>query len=33
MSKVKICGLSRVDDILAVNIAKPDYVGFVFAKS
>ena len=33
MIKVKICGLSRVADILAVNIAKPDYVGFVFAKS
>ncbi len=33
MSKVKICGLSRVNDILAVNIAKPDFVGFVFAKS
>ena len=33
MSKVKICGLSRVNDILSVNIAKPDFVGFVFAKS
>ena len=31
--KVKICGLSRVSDIEAVNAAKPDYVGFVFAES
>ncbi|WP_099205335.1 phosphoribosylanthranilate isomerase [Scatolibacter rhodanostii] len=31
MSKVKICGLSREEDILAVNITKPDYIGFVFA--
>lgn len=33
MSKVKICGLTRLEDILAVNQYKPDYVGFVFAKS
>lgn len=33
MSKVKICGLSRPVDIEGVNIAKPDYIGFVFAKS
>jgi len=33
MSKVKICGLSRLEDILAVNKYKPDYVGFVFAES
>lgn len=31
--KIKICGLSRFADILAVNEAQPDYVGFVFAKS
>lgn len=31
--KIKICGLSRFADILAVNEALPDYVGFVFAKS
>ena len=32
-SKIKICGLSRPEDIAAVNQAKPDYAGFVFAKS
>ncbi len=31
--KIKICGLFRQEDILAVNEALPDYVGFVFAKS
>ena len=31
--KIKICGLSRFSDILAVNQAGPDYIGFVFAKS
>ncbi|MCL2387891.1 MAG: phosphoribosylanthranilate isomerase [Defluviitaleaceae bacterium] len=30
---IKICGLSRLCDINAVNDAKPDYVGFVFAES
>ncbi|MCL2126607.1 MAG: phosphoribosylanthranilate isomerase [Oscillospiraceae bacterium] len=33
MSRVKICGLSRAEDIMAVNAAKPDYIGFVFAPS
>ena len=33
MTKVKICGLKRREDILAVNKLRPDYVGFVFAKS
>ncbi len=28
--KVKICGLKRPEDILAVNEAKADYAGFVF---
>lgn len=31
--KIKICGLFRSDDIDYVNEAKPDYAGFVFAKS
>lgn len=31
--KVKICGLSRIQDVLAVNECMPDYVGFVFAES
>jgi phosphoribosylanthranilate isomerase len=33
MIKVKICGLTRLCDIDAVNIEKPDYIGFVFADS
>ena len=33
MSKVKICGLSRPQDIEAINRALPDFVGFVFATS
>ncbi len=33
MTKIKICGLSRVEDISLVNEALPDYIGFVFAKS
>lgn len=32
-NRVKICGLSRPCDIDYVNAAKPDYIGFVFAKS
>lgn len=32
-TKVKICGLRRTEDIEYVNELKPDYVGFVFAKS
>ena len=33
MTKIKICGLTRLEDIQAVNKARPDYIGFVFAKS
>lgn len=33
MSKVKICGLLRIEDIVAANECMPDYIGFVFAKS
>ncbi len=33
MPKIKLCGLTRQSDIEAVNIANPDYIGFVFAKS
>lgn len=33
MTKIKICGLTRLCDIEAVNHAKPDYIGFVFAPS
>ena len=31
--QVKICGLSREQDIDFVNEAKPDYIGFVFTES
>lgn len=29
MAKIKICGLKRLEDIEAVNEAKPDFAGFV----
>lgn len=31
MTKIKLCGLTRVCDIEAANELMPDYVGFVFA--
>ncbi len=31
MTKIKLCGLSRPEDIEAANELKPDYIGFVFA--
>lgn len=31
--KIKICGLSRQEDIRYANRLRPDYIGFVFAKS
>lgn len=31
MTKIKLCGLTRPQDIHAVNILQPEYVGFVFA--
>lgn len=33
MSKIKICGLFREQDISFANEAEPDYIGFVFAES
>ena len=33
MSRVKICGLSREDDIRIVNRVLPNFIGFVFAPS
>lgn len=33
MTKIKLCGLMRPQDIEAVNQAKPDFAGFVFAPS
>lgn len=31
MTRIKLCGLSRTQDIEAANKLKPDYIGFVFA--
>lgn len=31
MTKIKLCGLSRIQDIETANALKPDYIGFVFA--
>ena len=33
MTEIKICGLSRAEDIEAVNRLLPDFIGFVFAES
>ncbi|MBK5253928.1 MAG: phosphoribosylanthranilate isomerase [Peptostreptococcaceae bacterium] len=33
MTQIKICGLTRIEDIDAVNRWLPNYIGFVFAKS
>ncbi|MCL2036075.1 MAG: phosphoribosylanthranilate isomerase [Oscillospiraceae bacterium] len=32
MTKIKICGLTRVEDIDCVNELHPDYIGFVFVE-
>ena len=32
MTKIKLCGISRSEDIAIVNHLKPEYIGFVFAK-
>ncbi len=33
MTKVKLCGLQSVQDVLAAKTAQADYIGFVLAKS
>ena len=33
MTKIKLCGLSRLCDIEAANRLEPEYIGFVFAPS
>ena len=30
-TRIKICGLRRMEDILCVNRLLPEYIGFVFA--
>ena len=32
MTRIKLCGMRRAEDIAAANELKPDYVGFVFAE-
>ena len=32
MIRIKICGLTREEDIAVVNNLRPDYIGFVFAE-
>lgn len=31
MTKIKLCGLTRPEDITTANVLEPDFVGFVFA--
>lgn len=33
MTKIKLCGISRKEDIEAANKLNPDFIGFVFAKN
>ena len=33
MTKIKLCGLTRMEDIEAVNELMPEYAGFVFAQN
>ncbi len=33
MTKIKLCGIRRAEDIEAANTLKPDFIGFVFAKA
>ncbi len=32
MTRIKLCGLKRIEDIQTVNHLLPDYIGFVFAQ-
>ncbi|RPA60702.1 phosphoribosylanthranilate isomerase [Aerococcus agrisoli] len=33
MTKVKLCGIRRLEDVAILNEVKPDYAGFIFAPS
>lgn len=33
MTRIKICGIRRMEDVAYVNECYPDYIGFVFAES
>ncbi len=32
MTKIKMCGLMRLEDVQAANEVRPDYIGFIFVK-
>lgn len=33
MTRIKLCGLKSLNDVIAANAVQPDYIGFVFAKT
>lgn len=33
MTRIKLCGLQSLHDVIAANAVQPDYIGFVFAKT
>lgn len=33
MTKIKICGITRLEEVEFINKLEPDYIGFVFAES
>lgn len=33
MTRIKLCGLKSLNDIIVANAVQPDYIGFVFAKT
>lgn len=33
MTRIKLCGLKSLDDVIAANAVQPDYIGFVFANT
>lgn len=33
MTKIKLCGLQNLSDVIAANAVQPDYIGFVFAQN
>ena len=33
MTRIKLCGLRREEDVILANSVMPDYIGYVFAKA
>lgn len=33
MTRIKLCGLQSLNDVITANAVQPDYIGFVFAKT